>query len=295
MFVVVLVLVAVVAPAQEPPTMDSLLVDFWPEYDKPAMLVIYRGTLVPRVRLPATVSIRIPARVGQPAAVAYRTAEGLYTLEYQMKGEGEESVVSFNTPTRDFQMEYYDPGLDTSTSTRRYRLATTLAHAVRQLTLQVQQPPGAGSFEISPSPTSTRTGRSGVEYTLVELGDAKAGDRLALDVSYYKPANTLTVERPTTPSAGPIFPAEDPGTGVGETTMVVLVVVGAVVVLGLATIGAFRFAARKQPGRREPAASGGPSAAETDSAGQRFCSNCGASVDKGDRFCSRCGSKLKGA
>src|SRR3989304_6053039 len=31
--------------AQAAPTLAELEIDFWPEYDQPAMLVIYRGTL----------------------------------------------------------------------------------------------------------------------------------------------------------------------------------------------------------------------------------------------------------
>ncbi|MBE9473998.1 MAG: hypothetical protein IMY85_03840, partial [Chloroflexi bacterium] len=38
--------------AQESPSIDTLVIDLWPEYDKPSMLVIYKAELSPEVSLP---------------------------------------------------------------------------------------------------------------------------------------------------------------------------------------------------------------------------------------------------
>src|SRR3990172_1671747 len=65
--------------------LESMQVEIWPEYDRPAALVIMRGELAASVGLPAAVSLRIPASSGGPAAVAYATAKkgGLLNLKYE--------------------------------------------------------------------------------------------------------------------------------------------------------------------------------------------------------------------
>ena len=66
-----LVILAGHVQAQEEPTLESLEIALWPEFDRPEVLVIYRGQLDADVALPALVEITLPARVGQPTAVAY--------------------------------------------------------------------------------------------------------------------------------------------------------------------------------------------------------------------------------
>ena len=56
--------------AQEPPSLDTLSIDLWPEYDDPGVLVIYKALLSPEVTLPAEVTFRIPVQAGKPSAVA---------------------------------------------------------------------------------------------------------------------------------------------------------------------------------------------------------------------------------
>lgn len=48
-------------------TLSSVEVDLWPEYDQPAVLVIYRVVLPASVVLPADLTLRIPAAAGEPA------------------------------------------------------------------------------------------------------------------------------------------------------------------------------------------------------------------------------------
>ena len=58
------------AQAQEAPRFETLTIDLWPEYDRPSMLVIYKGELSPAVSLPAEVTLRMPVEAGAPAVVA---------------------------------------------------------------------------------------------------------------------------------------------------------------------------------------------------------------------------------
>lgn len=57
--------------AQDTPSLSNLEVALWPEFDRPEVLVIYRGLFAPETPLPLLVEIRIPARAGEPTAMAY--------------------------------------------------------------------------------------------------------------------------------------------------------------------------------------------------------------------------------
>jgi hypothetical protein len=47
-----LVFLGLPAQAQDTPTLSSLDIAFWPEYDRPEMLVIYQEMFAPETRLP---------------------------------------------------------------------------------------------------------------------------------------------------------------------------------------------------------------------------------------------------
>ena len=77
-FCILLLILALPTPArvaaapllQEAVSIQTLQIEVWPEYDRPAALVIYHITLASSVKLPAELSVRIPASTGGPSAVA---------------------------------------------------------------------------------------------------------------------------------------------------------------------------------------------------------------------------------
>ena len=61
LLLLLLLLVALPVAAQTEVTqLDTLTVELWPDYDRPAMLVILTGTLPESAALPATVTIPLP-------------------------------------------------------------------------------------------------------------------------------------------------------------------------------------------------------------------------------------------
>jgi hypothetical protein len=52
--------------AQDKIALSTLQIQIWPEYDKPAVLVIYNLTLSDTTSLPTSVSIPIPIVAGEP-------------------------------------------------------------------------------------------------------------------------------------------------------------------------------------------------------------------------------------
>ena len=72
----VFLFVPVLTRAQQDIPFSSVEVDLWPEFDRPTMLVIYHITLPAQAKLPAPMSLRIPASVGTPNAVAAKQPDG---------------------------------------------------------------------------------------------------------------------------------------------------------------------------------------------------------------------------
>lgn len=93
------------------PRLASLNIEIWPEYDRPAALVILRAALAESVKLPATVTLKLPAASGGPSAVAHSTAAdgNLLSLNYDRAKAGEFITVKFETPSRFFHVEFYEP------------------------------------------------------------------------------------------------------------------------------------------------------------------------------------------
>ena len=104
------------------PRLASLNIEIWPEYDRPAALVILRAALADGVKLPATVTLRLPAASGGPGAVAYSTtADGnLLNLKHESAKTGEYITVKFVTPERFFHVEFYEP-IATTDPARSFR------------------------------------------------------------------------------------------------------------------------------------------------------------------------------
>src|SRR5689334_812791 len=130
------------APAQGArPSMASLTIEIWPEYDRPDALVILRGVLAQDVKLPARVALRIPAASNGPAAVAYSTsADGsLLNLRHEPSKSGEYVTLSFELPERYFHVEFYEP-IGATGAARTFRYTWPGDYAVGRATVSVQEP-----------------------------------------------------------------------------------------------------------------------------------------------------------
>ena len=68
-----------VAAQTEVTQLDTLTVELWPDYDRPAMLVILTGTLPESATLPATVTIPLPAGAEINAVARFNDVDVLVT------------------------------------------------------------------------------------------------------------------------------------------------------------------------------------------------------------------------
>jgi hypothetical protein len=93
--------------AQNETELSKMVINIWPEYDRPGVLVFYRITLASQTNLPATVSIRIPRAAEKPFNVAMKDVDGrLDNLQFTTITDGDWVRVTFTTPVPEVQFEY---------------------------------------------------------------------------------------------------------------------------------------------------------------------------------------------
>jgi hypothetical protein len=283
------------ARAQEQPDISSLQVDIWPEYDQPAVLVIYRVTLSSAVALPAQVSLYIPRPVEKPYNVAMQDVDGLlYTLDYTTAIEGDWQRVTFTTPSAQIQLEYYDPLLVREGSIRNFTYHWPGNNPVESFTVQVQQPLNATQMQITPDMGKGQQGSDGLLYYSTHIGKVELGTALTIRIRYVKPDDTLG---PSSLSVQPIEPITQQA--LGRTTFVELVPWG-LGVLGLLLIAAGVFWYWQSEGgvkisdsRTLHNLSKPKETRRVSEQGTIYCQQCGKRALPGDLFCRSCGTKLR--
>lgn len=285
--------------AQGTITLPAAEVDLWPEYDRSSMLVIYHLTLPSDASLPYQMSVRIPAAVGDPSAVASRQPDGnLFNLPYDTQVSGDWAVISFRATTPEVQVEYYDPSLTKQGDARHFEYTWNGDYAVNSLVIQVQQPVGATNMRISPSLGSGRVAQDGLTYYTADEGALPANQPFSITLDYQKSTDELSA---TSIQVQPSAPINE--TSVSLTSILPWLLAG----LGILLIGGGAWwywqsgrnhstrSTRRRP-RRSTAAI--PSQVEESSVGSQqeeyvYCHQCGKRAAPGDRFCRTCGAPLR--
>ena len=296
-----LVILAGHVQAQEEPTLESLEIALWPEFDRPEVLVIYRGLLDADVPLPAPVEITLPARVGQPTAVAYVDEAGQrFNLQYTTRVEGDRLVVAFELGTPAFQLEYYD-ALPVDTSGKRtYTYAYTADYPTTSLLLEFQEPLTAQGFVLAPPADTVIEGAYGLSYHLIQAGAIASGDAREWTLSYVKDNSDLT-------AAGlPEAPAPDtaaPGTIAGADPTIWIFLVAFVALIAVGVTGYWlghrtqqaSHAVQPAPQRQKRRGSGQGDRSQRPPAvsDARFCHHCGAELRSDSIFFHECGASVR--
>jgi hypothetical protein len=286
--------------AQDGPALSSLEIALWPEYDRPEVLVIQQGLFSSDTSLPVPVEIRIPARVGQPTAVAYVGEGGQrFNQEHTTQVEGEELVVSFDLPTLGFQLEYYDElpvGLD---GQREYTYVYNSPYPLEALDLRFQVPPTAESFALEPPADTVVPESDGLTYHLAQAGSMAQGETKSWTFVYEKSGSQLTASAlDQSPQPAPAA-ASTPGSSDESAVLIFLVAFLALIAVGG---GAFWLGRRAQPisqeapppvQRRTVRGRGQGTQPQGHTESTAFCHKCGSRVRPDADFCHKCGAGLR--
>jgi hypothetical protein len=146
--------------AQTTPRLTSLTVDVWPEFDRPAtVLVIYRAVRGECAGTRARDDSH-SASAGEPSAVASPQAgnetapinqwtELIAANKVTTASNGDWTEVTFSPLSRLFNLEFYDK-LNTVTFDRRYAVTWPGDYAADAVTLNVREPTGTTNFLATP-------------------------------------------------------------------------------------------------------------------------------------------------
>lgn len=281
---------ALVAQTEATP-LDHLEITLQPEYDRPAMLVIYRFALANDMPLPATVTLPIPEQAGSPHAVAWMADDGLlYNAGFSQENAGAWSLVSIDMEeSRNGQLEYY-ADLAIEGQRRNYQFEWPGGVELGGLSYQVQQPAGASSLRVVPLPDREALGPEGLNHLFAQLGPLGTNNALTIDVSYEKIDPGLTIEE-LSPPEQLIVPSIDQSEPL---ILSPLLLVGAgILLLGGGALYFFRSRApRAAPIRRRRRAKPKPPESVID-ASAVFCHQCGTRAQVSDTFCRHCGTQLR--
>ena len=296
-FIVVALLCLSVVPgrAQEAVSFSDLTISLWPEYDKPSVLVIYKGTLSPAVSLPAEVTLRIPAQAGKPFVVAVGPdVASVADVSSQLQPAGEWIQVSFIATTPSIQLEYYDPRLEKDGAQRHFAYEWPADHPVESMSLEVQHPVGSSDVTLSPEAGQLLPGEDGLAYSLIDKGTIPAGGSFALDVRYTKQTEDLSKETLALQPSAPITPETGGRMNIRAMWPWLLGLLGVLLIAGG---GYWYWQSGRQPdgapGRRRHTAPIKPDKSQAASGDGVYCHNCGKRALPGDRFCRSCGTRLR--
>ncbi len=277
------------------PRFASIEVDIRPEFDNPQVLVIYHIILKPDTKLPASITFRLPVRVGSPNAVAWvDPADGnLYNLTYQSRIDKDILYITFTTTGNEIQLEYYDPTLIKDGIQRDFTYEWSGDFDVDSFNAMIQLPLGATNTLITPNLGNPQKNDKGVEYYYDPLGSISTGNDFKINIKYDKSTDEISaVQIPVQPSA-PINSATP-----GRTTMAEILpwMAGLLLIVVAGLIGWLIWNTRNSGGKK--AGRGRRHSATVkihrdDLDEYVYCHQCGQRAENNDLFCRTCGTKLR--
>ncbi|MEW5939703.1 MAG: zinc ribbon domain-containing protein [Chloroflexota bacterium] len=268
----------------------SVDVWIWPEYDQPAVLVIYRITVAPEAQLPAAMTFRIPAAAIKPSVVAVgQTATTVSDIgvKFSQEPNGDWLDIKIEVTGPAVQLEYYDPNISKQGRNRSFVYQWPGDYAVQTLRVELQQPYDASNMVTNPILGQTITEK--MTYHAGSFGPFAAGESFSLNVSYQKQSDEVSVALMPAQADGPVNENTAGRFSFGDVLPWLAAGAGVLLVAG----GLYSYV-RGQPRPKKIRKRRAPSAARVESAeGPKYCGQCGTRARPGDRFCRACGSRIR--
>ncbi len=267
--------------------LSLLSVDIWPEYDQPAVLMIYRITLAPSTSLPASLTVRIPSGVQINAVAVMDPVKGLINTPYDDTVQGKWTALTVTTNSLQVQIEYYTALVKNGT-TRHIDFEWAGDYAVDELEVNFLRPSGAESVSISQAPVDTAPGQDGLTNYRMQATNLAVDQFFTLRIDYQRQTDALSISG--LPVQAVSTPGPDTPGHVSMTGIVPWVLAGFGILLIAAGLTGFiawqRGSKRSATGKRNSARR-----KETEEE-VTYCPQCGKRAQAGDVFCRTCGTRL---
>ncbi len=284
--------------------LDSLNVSYWPEYDDPSVLVMYRGTVDSSIKTPSTLRIAIP-RGTDVRLVATSAIDPNGQFQYdtawnskQLVDGGDKTILTYELIHPTFQFEIYLQPVS-GKGKRDFDFKLPIISEIKNLSVDIKKPVRAENFVAKPA--AARTTQEGqFEDHLYSFTNVGAGQQYAFNVTYNRADSKPSIDKTT----GVV----DTSGGSQQTALIVIFVVlliGAAVTMGVVRMrNAPMTASRAKPvksksGTKSKPGSKKKSGSKSSGSGKpkaspnkKFCSECGEQVKAGSKFCPECGQDL---
>lgn len=281
--------------AQSAVQLDSTIVQLWPEFDRPDMLVIYDFTLSAGTALPQDIDFRIPAEA-EVAVVAVGQTSDTVTDQGIVHGErvdGAWKVVTIKSVSGPaIRLEYYD-SLQVNGSARHYVYTWPGDYATSNLIAIFQQPVDATDLVLNPAAASSQLDRNNLIYYQVNFASLAAGKTATLTADYQKTTDRLSKSLTLVEPSAPLD-----NNAQGKVTLSALlpwVIGGAgflLIVVGLVIGLNYWRSTNQQPNvRKRHAATRRQEESATEDV--LYCPQCGKRAQPADQFCRTCGTRLR--
>lgn len=265
-------------------SLDELVIELWPDYDRTSVLVLLTGSLPANTKLPATVTLPFPEAAQFNAVARIDSSDG--QMKDDILSSPAPGEISLITPNLRFRLEYYLP-YTVNNLRRSFDFSRLADIAVDKFQLNIQQPLSAISLDTEPAATDVVKTGDGFVYHTFPARTVKAGLPFLLHVEYKMTNDQLSVESRPSQNIDEQTPGLPAGASAGSGISWAIV---AAVIGGLMIIGALAWqvaSARPSPGIRKPT----DTLVEKESR-NKFCQYCGKPVDNGGNFCGECGMAL---
>ena len=278
------------AQAQSAILLSSVSVEIWPEYDQPAVLVIYHISLSADTTLPAILNLRVPAQAEVFAVAISDPVNGLLNADYDRTVQGSWATLLITANSPEVQVEYYD-ALFKEGTTRHVIYEWAGDYAVKAFSVALQQPVSATGLVTIPILATSYTGQDGFVYIQSAIQPLAAGESYTLRADYQKETDTLSTTglpvQPTQP-----LNASTPGRVTMNSILpwVLAGIGGALIVVGF--VGGYYMwksgTRRSSSSRKRHARS-----QQVGETGDVYCNQCGKRAQPGDVFCRTCGMRIR--
>jgi hypothetical protein len=290
-----ILLLPVPVKAQSVVGFSSVDVSVWPEYDTPAVLVIYKIALAPQITFPVELTLRLPATVQKPNAVAVgKTLDAVSDqgVEFKFVPGADFATLTIKVTDPYIQMEYYDPGLSKNGDQRQYVYEWLGDFPVDNFRLELREPLKSSNVSVDPALTNTVLDNEGFQFSEWKETNLKAGQKLSFTINYQR--NT---DSPSTSflQVQPSLPLDQNVQGESTLNLYLPWALGGLGVALLLIAGGVYWASGRA-GRAVSRSRKRLSAASEESDDddeQAYCAQCGKRAQAGDRFCRACGARIK--
>jgi hypothetical protein len=291
-----ILLMPVHAQAQSAASFSSVEVSVWPEYDTPTVLVIYKIALASQTTLPVEITLRLPATVQKPNAVAVGKMPETVSdqgVEYKFAAGADFATLTIKVTDPYIQMEYYDPGLAKKGTQRQYVYAWLGDFPVDSFRFELREPLKSSNLSADPALTTIGSDSDGFQLSEWKQTGLKAGQKLGFTINYQRdtdsPSTSFLQVQPSVPLdqnvSGQSSLISYLPWALGGLGLVLLFIAGWVYwVSGRASRTSAKQRKRHASSEHENT---------DDPEGQVHCAQCGKRAQAGDRFCRTCGARIR--